>query len=593
MRIHYKLALIIFFISLVVTSIVFLVSDQGNRSLMLIVYVPVFSALFAYPAVHYIFRPFARLYKGVEMVQYGNLDYPITAGTKDEIGRLGGAIDNVRMQLHQQNSSMDSLQVQLAEHQQREKQVKTKLSQLERVIENMTVAMFIYYMDGTIVDVNETACRLLGYHRDELMHLSFYQLQPDAELKKSRTAMKTGSGSTAVRFESYVTHKTGRLISVEISTHVIDTEMGICQSLMHDITPYKRLQEATRRSEERFRSFMETASDLMFMADMEGRFTYVNQAMEETLAYPRAVMLGMGISDLMDVMDVNITSLYQEWLDLNKSGEVTWHTRRKEILYGEIKTKGILDEKGTLIGIRGVVRNVTERKKMAESQRLTQLGKLAADVAHEVKNQLTCIYSLAEMALIEGADEDQVRSDLQAMLAQCQELNDIVRRLLSFSRPSQGEYNEANIHEIIDLVLKLVEKSYEADDITIVRSYDMALPKTRVDVRQMREVFMNLVQNAREAMDSGGKIEIVTSLEDHHLRIDVRDTGAGISEADMKKIFDPFFTTKSNGTGLGVSACYGIVKAHDGNLEYSSTPGEGTIASVFLPVEDANPKVTD
>ncbi|MGB3111980.1 MAG: ATP-binding protein, partial [Candidatus Omnitrophota bacterium] len=110
------------------------------------------------------------------------------------------------------------------------------------------------------------------------------------------------------------------------------------------------------------------------------------------------------------------------------------------------------------------------------------------------------------------------------------------------------------------------------------------LPPVLMDEKQIQEVFMNLLRNAFEAMPDGGDITVTTSREGNSVRTDIKDTGSGIPEEVMKKIFDPFFTTKEKGTGLGLSVCYGILKAHGGDLKYSSEPDEGTTATVLLPI---------
>ncbi len=154
-----------------------------------------------------------------------------------------------------------------------------------------------------------------------------------------------------------------------------------------------------------------------------------------------------------------------------------------------------------------------------------------------------------------------------------------------FSRPSKGEIKEVSINESISFILKLLEHQYSLANIKIVRNYTSSLPKVKIDEKQMHEVFMNLIKNAAEAMPGGGDITISTKKEADNIRIDFKDTGEGISEENIKKIFDPFFTTKEQGTGLGLSVCYGIVQAHGGKLRYESRLGEGTKAIILLPIE--------
>jgi two-component system NtrC family sensor kinase len=154
-----------------------------------------------------------------------------------------------------------------------------------------------------------------------------------------------------------------------------------------------------------------------------------------------------------------------------------------------------------------------------------------------------------------------------------------------FSRPSKEETKEVEINEIIEFVLKLIEHQYSLEDIKVARDLGEGLPKVKVDEKQIHEVFMNLCRNSADAMipGGGGTLTIRTSKENGFVKVEVEDTGSGISEENLQKIFDPFFTTKEHGTGLGLSVCYGIIQSHGGELKYTSEVGKGTTATILLP----------
>ncbi|MGB3242624.1 MAG: ATP-binding protein, partial [Candidatus Omnitrophota bacterium] len=228
--------------------------------------------------------------------------------------------------------------------------------------------------------------------------------------------------------------------------------------------------------------------------------------------------------------------------------------------------------------------------KLFQSEKLASLGRLVSDMAHEVNNPLQIISGRAQLALIELAEglereKEEFKNNLTIIMDQCMRAKDIIQRLLSFSRPSRGEIKETDINESIEYVAKLVEHQFLLDKVKIVKKYSFSLPTAKVDEKQMHEVFMNLLKNAADAMPKGGKITIFTKPEGDKIRIDFKDTGSGISKDDMRKIFDPFFTTKEEGTGLGLSVCYGIVRSHGGELRYESEPGKGTTATIILPLK--------
>jgi signal transduction histidine kinase len=142
-----------------------------------------------------------------------------------------------------------------------------------------------------------------------------------------------------------------------------------------------------------------------------------------------------------------------------------------------------------------------------------------------------------------------------------------------------------DINNNIEAVLSIVEHQFNLANIQIKRNYSDNLPLILIDEHQMQEVFMNLLNNANDAMPQGGIINVATSLEGDFLRIDFQDIGIGMSEDIMKRLFEPFFTTKEKGTGLGLSVCYGIIKVHNGELRFESKLGKGTTATILLPLQ--------
>jgi len=327
---------------------------------------------------------------------------------------------------------------------------------------------------------------------------------------------------------------------------------------------------------------------LMYITNADGQFTYINNAMANTLGYTKEEMMGMPFSEILDKDNLEESKTRRQ--ELMEAGEnihqLFWETKTRKKIFGEMKAVAIFNNEGQFQGIRGVFRDITERKKIEESQRLTQLGKLAADMAHEVKNQIAVISTRSSISLMRKPDNKDLEKDLTIIKKQCDQINDIVKRLLMFSKPSKRDYMKVNINNSVDFVINLVEPQFKQKNVKILKEFTSPLPTVEIDEKQMQEVFMNLLRNAFEAITDGGTITVVTKHKGDDIQIDFTDTGDGISESDMQQIFDPFFTTKEHGTGLGLSVCYGIVKSHNGDLKYTSRLGEGTTASIQLPISD-------
>ncbi len=454
-----------------------------------------------------------------------------------------------------------------------------------KLFEESNDAVYVYDFDGRIINANNKACDLAGYPRDVLLGMPFFSLQPETELSATKTAFKTGMETCAVRYESKFRRANGQIIDVEVSTSVVDLKEGVTQSIVSNISARKNMQRALEESEAKFRTFMETASDLMCVTDRDGKLVYANEAMLRALGYLREESANLTMKDILSQESL---AVYREAQNVLRTAgeafyEAAWETKNRKKIFGEMKEVGIFDEKGVFTGSRGVFRDLTERKKIEESQRLANLGKLAADVAHEVNNPITIILARAEMLQMERPDDKALQEKLKIILDQCDSAIDIVKRLLMFSKPSKGSFIKGDINLLVGEVVKLIEHQFMGDGIAIKTKFSPGLPEIFMDAKQIQEVFMNLLRNADEAMPKGGEVEIKTYDIDGKVYIEFKDTGEGISGEDMKKIFDPFFTTKEKGTGLGLSVCYGIMKAHNGDLKYVSNPGQGTSAIVTLP----------
>ena len=220
---------------------------------------------------------------------------------------------------------------------------------------------------------------------------------------------------------------------------------------------------------------------------------------------------------------------------------------------------------------------------LLQSEKLASLGRLAADIAHEVNNPLMIISGNAQLSLMNESVNAEVKNNLQIIMEESQKAKSIMHRLLKFAKPSKDEIKKVNINESLESTVSVLEKQFQLENIEIKREYGDNLAVIPIDEQLMQEVFTNLMNNAKEAMPSGGTITIKTSLDGDYLRIDFKDTGLGMPEEIKKRLFEPFFTSKEQGTGLGLSICFGIVKAHNGELNIESKLNQGTIATIMLP----------
>lgn len=221
------------------------------------------------------------------------------------------------------------------------------------------------------------------------------------------------------------------------------------------------------------------------------------------------------------------------------------------------------------------------------SERLASIGEMAAGIAHEINNPLTSVMIFTSLLLKRPTLDHAVKFDLETILGETGRCADIVSRLLEFARATTPHKGEYHLDEIIDATLHLLECQSIFHNITVVRNYGTELPELSCDRDQLKQVFMNILMNAAQAMRRGGVLTIGISPDPSGSFIcaEVADTGGGIHEEHLSRIFDPFFTTNSaNGTGLGLSVSFGIISNHGGRIEVKNRPGEGATFVIWLPL---------
>ncbi len=590
MKISRKVTIYFFLVGILTALAVFLAMKIGERAMLVVVLIlPVFVALCGYGVSLIFSRPLRRLVDGAEIMSSGNLDYRVGTGADDETGELSDILDKVAEKLTEAYIVKETLSREIVLHRKTIEELKKSEGHFRMLFEHSNDAVFLYDFDCDMIEVNHKACDMLGYTVSELLKIPFIELNIEEEKTKSKEAVKTGTGNYAIRYESRFRTAMGKVIDVEISSSAVDLKKGIMQGIVRNITERKELERALRESEEKFRTFMETASDLMFIADAQGRISYVNESMANTLGYEKKELIGKDFTQVLhpSAKEVFFANHRRLIIKGEVKYETVWETKSRKKLFGEIDEGGIYTDNGIFAGSRGIFRDITERKKVEASQRLAQLGKLAADVAHEVNSPVSVISARAEMSMLKDAKKDDVMNNLKIIVDQCGQATSIVKRLLMFSKPSRGEFTEVNITETMDFILELLSQQFIITGVKVIKDFSADVPLIKVDNKQIQEVFMNLIRNAIEAMadTDNASVKISINTLGENVKLDITDTGEGISEENMKKIFDPFFTTKTHGTGLGLSVCYGILKIHKGDLKYTSTPGKGTTATVLLPID--------
>ncbi|WP_163340415.1 response regulator [Desulfopila sp. IMCC35008] len=374
----------------------------------------------------------------------------------------------------------------------------------------------------------------------------------------------------------------------------------------------KQYEQALISSEKKYRTILETMVEGYFEQDQDGIITMANPAMCRMLDKPLEKVVGTSFTEFLENLETN--TITDEFQDIYNSQKTTLHIEFEVILsngsnrYLEGTFSSILNDNNALTGIKGIVRDITEKKKteqtqktleekLQQSQRLESLGTLAGGVAHDFNNLLMGIQG--RISIIQAGLEEQHPhfTQLELMESYIQKASNLTSQLLGFARGGKYELKAVSINLVIKNSVEIVKPAKKAIEIRTVFKDNLSV--VEVDENQMEQVFVNLLLNASNAMDQGGTItitsekimvdsktaEVKTIKPGYYVRVAVNDTGKGISEDDIEKVFDPFFTTNSLGgsTGLGLAMVYGIIENHHGFISVESRINEGTCFTILLP----------
>jgi len=231
------------------------------------------------------------------------------------------------------------------------------------------------------------------------------------------------------------------------------------------------------------------------------------------------------------------------------------------------------------------VRQLEETQdRLIRSERLAVIGNMSAYVAHEIRNPLATIGGFARSILRASNQDDQIRQSAGIIVEEVSRLEKILANIMDFSKPVESVKVASQINEILENTCSLMDPYFKNSCIKLIKKFNSIIPKIVIDPTQIKQVFLNLIKNAVESMPGGGTLTLETEVEDEHIRINITDTGEGMTSEIMQNIFVPFFTTKVDGSGVGLAVSQKIVDDHHGHIKVKSSLQEGTTFSIYLPI---------
>ena len=466
------------------------------------------------------------------------------------------------------------------------------------LFDNIQEGLFFAVPSGRFIEVNDALVRMLGYaSREELLNVDIAsQIYFSGERLQYLNSVMQQHGVLR-NHEEVLRRKDGGAIHVLINAFAVPDAHGQVlqyRGLMLDITGLKNYQTELQRERDFSGKILNNTQSLILVADTAGLISYGNRRWDEA-GYDRKQLLGRPLAELVApakrqaVEDALASTLAGHQVD-NLEVQIAHGDGR--VGQFSVNLSPMRDEQGIVTSIVVVMTDITDsavlQSKLLHAEKMAAVGQLVSGVAHEVNNPLTAILGFADLLMENPELPEVARKDLRVILQEAQRTKQIVQNLLSFARQMPPQRKPVQLNGILHRTVQLRAYDFNSHGVQVVEHLDENLPAIVGDSHQLQQVFLNILNNAYDAVREVGRparIEIMTASLGSVVEVSFRDNGHGISYPD--RIFDPFFTTKEvgKGTGLGLSICYGIVREHGGEiLCHNNSEGEGATFIVRLPI---------
>ncbi len=489
----------------------------------------------------------------------------------------------------------------------REAQLESSRANYQRLFNHVGCGAFVSSKEGRFLDVNPTLLKMLGYHdKEEFLCLDLatdVYLRPEDRRRYQRIIEEKGK---VTDYEVRWRRRDGHILHILLTSHVRYGEKGEVlgyEGIVVDQTLRKESETEIREAHDFLDKIITNSPNAIMATAMDGTIRLWNRGAER--------LFGLGADEVVETCRIEeifpprVYGKVMEQLRDHRQGEkgslfsypLTFE-RRGESLEGNLSAGIIYDDKGgetavvlTFVDLRERLKTERElseaRQHLLQSEKLAAMGRLTSQIAHELNNPLFGIMNTLELMKTEIPPSNKRRRLLDMSLSETERLADMLKKMLSFSKPEEAKRAPLDIHVVIEELMVLYEKRFRENSIKVVMDLMEAPGKIMGSKDQLRQVFINMFSNAMYAMPEGGRLRIATAATSGMLHITIEDTGVGIAPENIKKVFDSFFTTKTDsvkGVGLGLSVCYGFIKDHDGDVRVHSKEGEWTRFTIGLPI---------
>jgi len=476
--------------------------------------------------------------------------------------------------------------IDITERKRMEEALRVSEERFRGLAERSIDGIFELDLEGRVTYVSPSVERALGYKPEEVIGTRMEGYLPESEIPKIASNFAAlMKGMNVLGLQGEMLRKDGTHVSAELNASPIFKDGGIVgvQGIVRDVTERRKMENALRESEERLRRLLESMSEHIAVFDTEWRYLLANEALTRSLEIPREQLLGKKLTEVFP--GIEKSAFFEAGERVMKSRKPA--TVTNEYTFEDGRT-GWFESHIYPVpeGIMYVANDITERKQMQEallkSQRLATIGELAAMVGHDLRNPLTGITGAAYY--LRKKDGSRLSEGGKEMLQLIQEdirrSDKIINDLVEYSKEPHLEPSQTNMKSITEDALAEVKFP---KGIRVVNSTKKQ-PAMMLDTDKMRRVFVNIVQNAVDAMPNGGTLTIASTRSGDNVRITFRDTGEGMTEKTLAKLWSPLFTTKAKGMGFGLPIAKRLVEEHGGSIAVESKPSKGSTFTLTLPL---------
>lgn len=474
----------------------------------------------------------------------------------------------------------------ITDQKQTEKQLEESNQRYRSLFEHHPDLVFSRLLDGTF-ESNSSFEKILGYQVEEILEGNTHIFFRPEDKQEIFDRFSLASKSVPQQFRMSVRHKDGQNIHLQIILIpiVVNKEVIGVYGIAKDITKQMEAELSLKESEDRYRQLVEW-SPLPILV-LQENISFINPVGARVLgAEDPWEIIGR---KLIEFVHPSCIESVLSRIRLAKNRGHAELTQQKYVRVDgqtiDVETTGIpityQHEDALLVVFQDVTERLRTEELIRKSEKLSVVGQLAAGVAHEIRNPLTSIKGFLQLM----NHKDEAPHFLRIMLDEIARIEEIIKEFLIVAKPQTLSLQQKDIHATLHNVLTLLSPEANLKNIQLVHQFDPRSPNVLCEENKLKQVLINIIKNAMEAMPSGGKIQVETRQQNSQVLIRIKDEGCGIGPERLSKLGEPFYTTKEKGTGLGLMISHKIIEAHKGKMAIHSEIGKGTTVDIFLPIQ--------